>query len=157
MLVAADSQTVFDTWKLYPGLRGEDAGWASSDADTRRWHLLRFGPWRAQGGEPAATWGVGWYRIPFGLPRPGEWRIPYRLCLTLDGAARLYLNGSPFAACRGAGEYVMPLPHPPLNQDGDNVLAIAAYGTAPETGLHQLEIVADEGRMTRRRVLEIQF
>ena len=157
MLVAADSQTVFDTWELYPGLRGEDAGWASSDADTRRWHLLRFGPWRAQGGEPAATWGVGWYRIPFGLPHPGEWRIPYRLRLTLDGAARLYLNGSPFATCRGAGEYVMPLPHPPLNQDGANVLAIAAYGTAPETGLHQLEIAADEGRMTRRRVLEIQF
>ncbi len=51
----------------------------------------------------------------------------------------------------------MPLPRPPLDQDGANVLAIAAYGMAPDTGLHQLEIAADEGRMTRRRVLEIHF
>jgi len=157
MVLAADSQTVLDRWELHPGLRGEKAGWASPDTDTRRWHLLRFGPWRTQGREPAEVWGAAWYRIPFGLPHPEDWQIPYRLRLTLDGTARLYLNGGPFATCRGAGDYVLPFPSPPLRHGGDNVLAVAAYGLTPETGLHRLEIAADEGRMTRRRVLEIHF
>jgi len=76
---------------------------------------------------------------------------------TLHGAAQLYLNGVPLAACEGGGEYVLPLPAPPLNQGGDNLLAIAAYGLRPETGLHHLEVAADTDRMTRSRVLEIRF
>lgn len=157
MLISGHSQTVLDTWELHPGLRGERAGWASLDLDTRRWHLLRLGPWRAQGGEQAEVWGAAWYRIPFALPRPDDWQIPYRLSLTLDGGALLHLNGVPFATCRGAGEYVLPLPAPPLKQGGDNLLAVAAYGLTPETGVHRVDISADEGRMTRRRLLDIRF
>ncbi len=157
MVLAGNGQTVLDRWELHPGLRGEKAGWASSDIEARRWHLLRLGPWRAQGGEPAGVWGAAWYRIPFGLPRPEDWQIPYRLSLTLDGTALLYLNGVPFATCRGAGEYLLSLPSPPLRHGDNNLLAVAAYGLTPETGLHRLEIAADEGRMTRRRLLEIHF
>jgi hypothetical protein len=156
MLVGADGQVVLDAWEVSAGLRGEDAGWAAPELDARRWHLLRFGPWRAQGREPAKVWGAAWYRVPFGLPRSDGWHIPYYVRLTLDGTARLYLNGSPMATCRG-GEHILPLPAPPLRESDNNVLAIAAYGLGSETGLHQLEIAADEGRMTRQRVVEIRF
>jgi hypothetical protein len=156
MLVGAGGQIVLDKWEVSPGLAGEAAGWAKPEFDARRWHLLRFGPWRGQGREPSEVWGAAWYRVPFGLPRSDGWRIPYHMRLTLDGTARLYLNGTPLATCR-SGEHVLPLPVPPLREGADNVLAIAAYGLGSETGLHQLEIAADEGRMTRQRVLAIHF
>ncbi len=156
-LVGDGPAVVLQNWELSPGLAGEAAGWHSAGVDLRRWHHLRFGPWRDQGRLPAGAWGVGWYRVSFGLPRPEAWRIPCHLRLTLHGAAQLYLNGVPLAACEGGGEYVLPLPAPPLNQGGDNLLAIAAYGLRPETGLHHLEVAADTDRMTRSRVLEIRF
>ncbi len=157
MLTSPDGQIVLDNWELSHGLRGEAAGWADPGANTRLWHLLRFGPWRAQGAVPAKVWGAAWYRVPFGLPPPEDWQIAYRLRLTLDGTARLYLNGTPLATCHGAGEYALPLPAPPLERSADNVLAVAAYGLADDTGLHHLEITADKQRMTRRRVLDIRF
>jgi hypothetical protein len=158
-VLGADGKPSPVVWEFASGLGGEAAGWIEADLDVRRWHLLRLGSWREQGRDLAEVWGVGWYRVPFGLAEPEEWEVPYHLRLTLKGTANLYLNGSRLASCRGDGEYVISLPAELLRrgQREENVLVAAVYGSDPQAGLHRLEIAADEGRMTRRRVLEVRF
>ena len=156
-LIGQEGEVIPEKWEIGRGLGGEAAGWPGADVDTRRWHFIGFGPWREQGRDLADMWGVGWYRVPFGLPQPGTWDIPYYLSVTLYGAGNLYLNGRRLATCRGDGDYVLPLPTPPLRQGNGSVLTAALYGLGPQTGLHRVEIAADERRMTRRRLLEIRF
>ncbi len=156
-LVGAQGSVPIGNWEVCSGPAGEAAGWAKLDLDASQWHLLRLGAWRAQGRELAEMWGVGWYRVAFGLPRAGTWRIPYYLDLGLHGSALLYLNGTRFADCQGDGAYRLPLPAPPLEQGGDNLLAAAVFGLAPEAGLDQAEVTADQQQMTRRRTLSIKF
>jgi hypothetical protein len=152
----AEGEPIGD-WQLWAGLAGEGAGWREWDLDTSRWHFLRLGPWRRQGREPSKVEGVGWYRVPFGLPRPGAWQIPYYLGLTVHGTAAVYLNGALLAICQGDGAYRLPLPAPLLAQGDDNLLAAAVYGLTPETGLDRVEIGADREQMTRRRTLTVKF
>jgi len=156
-LTGDEGQVIPCKWEFSAGLRGEAAGWEGPGAEVSRWHLLRLGPWREQGREVAEIRGVGWYRVPFALPQPEDWRIPYHLHLAMSGAANLYLNGVHLATCQGDGDYVLPLPTPPLRQGEENVLALALYGLEPQTGLQRLEIAAEEERMGRRRVLGIRF
>jgi len=144
-------------WELCVGLAGEAAGWTQFDLEASRWHFLRFGPWRRQGREPAKVAGVGWYRLPFGLPRPDGWQIPYYLGLNLHGSGAVYLNGARLATCDGPGSYLLPLPSPPLSQGEENILAAAIYGLTPQVGLDRVEISADRSHMTRRRTLTIRF
>ncbi len=125
--------------------------------DVRRWHFIRFGPWREQGRDLMGVRGVGWYRVPFELPRADGWNLHYRLSATLYSGGNVYLNGRLLAACRGEGRYVLPLPGAPLRQGDVNVVALTLYGLGPETGLHRLEVAADGERITRRRVLDIRF
>ena len=156
-LAGARGEPIPVTWEICPALAGEAAGWAEREADTHGWHFVRFGPWREQGRDLADVRGVGWYRVPFGLPRSEGWKIPYRLRVTLHGGGNIYLNGDLLATCSGDGDYVLPLPTPPLRHGDENMIAAALYGMGPQTGLHWLEVRADEGRMTRQRVLEIRF
>ena len=157
LLTGEQGEAPLGDWEVCAGLAGESAGWTQLDLDTSRWHFLRFGPWRRQGREVAKVSGVGWYRIPFGLPRPGEWRIPYDLRLDLRGSAAVFVNGSRVATCLGDGVYRVLLPAAVLTEGGENILALAVHGLAPETGVNRIEIAADRERMTRRRALSIGF
>jgi hypothetical protein len=143
-------------WEVCFGLAGEASGHATLGADKRDWHHIRLGPWREQGSKLAEVWGVGWYNLPFELPRAGPWHVPYYARVDLHGAGRLYFNGRPVATVRGSREYVLPIPETVAAGDA-NVLAAALYGLEPETGLHAVEVAADEDSMTRRRTLEIRF
>ncbi len=145
------------SWEVCSGLAGEQAGWTAADLEVAQWHYIRFGPWRTKGRELSDVAGVGWYRVPFGIARPDEWRVPYYLTLTLHGTAALYLNGNRFAECAGDGKYRLPLPPPPLAVGDNNLLAAAVYGATVETGLDSIEIAADQQQMTRRRTLVIKF
>jgi hypothetical protein len=157
-VLSGQNRTRIAEWDVCSGLAGEDAEWTKlDDLDTSNWHFLRFGPWRTKGRELSEVWGVGWYRIPFGIARPGEWRVPYYLLLSLHGNAALYLNGERFASCLGDGKYRLPLPPPPMAQGDDNLLAAAVYGLTPDTGIDSVEISADRQQMTRRRTLTIKF
>jgi hypothetical protein len=155
-LAGADGTAIPVRWELCPGLAGEAAGW-DGEAEARRWHFIRFGPWRERGTELAAVRGVGWYRASFALPEAEAWTVPYHLRVELSGAGRLYANGKPLAALRGDGRYVLPLPGFGLRAGEENVVAAALYGLSPQTGLHRLDVGAEEGQMTRRRRLEIRF
>ncbi|MHC4506593.1 MAG: hypothetical protein ACYTFI_25150, partial [Planctomycetota bacterium] len=146
-----------ESWEIYSSLAGESAGWTQPDVDVRRWHRIRFGPWREQGRDLVGVRGVGWYRVPFDLPEADGWNLHYRLSGTLYSAGAVYINGDRLAACRGEGRYVLPLPGPPLRAGEDNVVALALYGLGPQTGLHRLAIAADEEHMTRQRVVDIRF
>jgi hypothetical protein len=143
-------------WQVCAGLAGEAAGFPATEVDTRRWHYLRFGPWREQGSDLAEVTGVGWYRATFDLPKPGEWTLPYYAYLKLAGAGALYLNGRTLATVSGDGEYVVPIPIA-TGADEANVLAAALYGFEPKVGLYSLEIAADSSQMRRHRQLEIRF
>ena len=156
--LGADSAALpLESWEISVGLPGEAAGWQTPGLDLSRWHFIRFGPWRNQGSALADFPGVGWYRVPFGLPRSREWRIPYYLKVSLTGTAALYLNGARLATCRGDGSYRVPLPEAQLSSDQENLLAAAIYGFTEETGLRRVEIEADQEQMTKRRALEIRF
>jgi hypothetical protein len=107
---------------------------------------------------------VGWYRVPFGIPQAGDWRIPYQVKLDVAGAAVLWLDGRPLATCGGdgpalsgvEGRYTIPVPEA-LVRPGENTLAAAVYGFSDATGLRRVEVAADESRMTKQRALEIRF
>ena len=156
-LVGGQGSTPIANWEVCPELAGEADGWTKVDLDVSRWHLLRLGPWRAQGREPSAVAGVGWYRVPFGLPRPEAWRVSYYVNLTLHGSTVLYVNGSRLAGCRGDGSYRVPLSAPPVLEGEESVLAAAVYGLAPGTGLDKLQIAGDREAMTRRHTISIKF
>jgi hypothetical protein len=156
-LTGESGEMVVGNWEAAEGLAGESAGWQGLPVDTRRWHFVRFGPWREQGRDLAEVRGVGWYRVPFGLPRAGEWRIPYRALIDLSGTAAVYLNGALIATCQGNGRYLLPLPSELLVEGGENVLSLAVYGLSPDTGVGRVEVRAEEERMARRRVVEIRF
>lgn len=156
-VIAKEGESIPVKWEICPALAGEAAGWAGEHGDTGGWHFIRFGPWREQGRELTDVRGVGWYRVAFDLPRSDGWTIPYRLSLTLHGGGNVYLNGELVATCAGDGDYVLPLPTPPLRHGDENVTAIALYGMGPQTGLRRLEVRADRQRMTRQRVLEARF
>jgi hypothetical protein len=156
-ITAGETAAVLTGWEVCPGLAGEQAGWTGLDLDVAQWHFVRFGPWRTKGRELSDVAGVGWYRVPFGIARPDEWRVPYYLTLTLHGTAALYLNGNRFAECAGDGKYRLPLPAPPLAAGDSNLLAAAVYGATAETGIDSIEIAADQQQMTRRRTLVIKF
>jgi hypothetical protein len=146
-----------ESWEVAPLLAGEEAGWTGLDVAMRRWHFIRFGPWREQGRDLVGVRGVGWYRLPFELPRSGDWSIHYRLEATLRSAGAVFVNGTRLATCSGEGSYILPLPAPPLRDGAENVVAFALYGLGPQTGLHRMELAADEEQMTRRRLLDIRF
>ena len=156
-IVTESGAPALEGWQVCPGLAGEAAGFAGSELDTKRWHLIRFGPWREQGRELSDVWGPGWYRVSFELPRSGDWRIPYYLDADLKGAGKLYLGGRPLATVSGDGKYVLPLSAPPLAYGESNCLAAALYGVEEQTGLYELSVAADQSRMTKRRVLEVRF
>lgn len=156
-LTSAQGDVPIAAWEVCPGTAGEADGWTALDLDASQWHLLRFGPWRAQGRDLADVLGVGWYRVPFGIPRPGEWRIPYYLTANLHGAGVLYLNGTRYAGCNGNGAYKLALPSPPLQTDAENILAAALYGVNPDTGIYSLTIAADRQHMTRRHTVSVKF
>lgn len=156
-LIDSSGAAVEARWDLCRGLAGEAAGWAATGLEPRRWHFLRFGPWREQGPEPAQVRGVGWYRVSFALPEAEEWTVPYHLRLEVSGAGRVYVNGEPLAALQGEGEYLLPLPAAGLRAGGENVIALALYGESPRTGLHRLDVGSDESQTARRRRLEIRF
>ena len=156
-LLTDDGSRLLDQWEISDGLAGEAVGWQNPELDLARWHFLRFGPWRAGGGDLAEANGVGWYRLPFGLPSPEDWQIPYRLRVTLTGRAVLYLNGVHLATCCGDGTYDLPLPAALLNHGEQNLLAAAVYGLSPNTGLEHIEVAADQDHMTQRRTVEVQF
>ena len=144
-------------WYVCPGLAGEAAGYAGNQADTRRWHYIRFGPWREQGKDLSGVWGPGWYRMALDLPEPGPWTIPYYARVEIAGGGKLYWNGRPLARVQGDGTYLLPVSSSVTPAEGGNVLAVALYGLSPQTGLYSAEVSADEDLMTRRRVLEIRF
>jgi hypothetical protein len=150
-------ETRLTDWEVCPGLAGDVSGYAATGADTRGWLHVRLGPWRQQGGKLADVWGVGWYNLPFELPRSGLWRIPYYAHLDLRGAGKVYFNGHLVVTVKGDGEYVLPLAEGTTNAGDRNVLAAALYGLSEETGLHAAEVSADERFMTRQRTLEIRF
>jgi len=154
---SAQGSVPISAWQVYSGLPGEAEGWAQLGLDTARWHLLRFGPWRTQGRELADVTGVGWYRMPFGTPRLGEWRVPYYLTVALQGTGVLYLNGSRYAECSGNGTYRLALSSPPLQTDAENALVAAVYGLTPDTGIYAVQIAADRQQMTRRHTVSIKF
>ena len=154
---SAQADVPIPTWQVYSGLSGEAEGWAQLDLDTARWHLLRFGAWRAQGRELADATGVGWYRVPFGTPRLGEWRVPYYLTVSIQGAGVLYLNDKRYAECGGSGTYRLALSSPPLQTEAENILAAAVYGLAPDTGIYTVEIAADRRQMARKHAVSIKF
>ena len=154
---SAQGSVPIPAWQVYSGLSGEADGWTQLDLDTAQWHLLRFGSWRTQGRKLADVTGVGWYRVPFGTPRLGEWRVPYYLTINLQGAAALYLNGSRYAGCNGNGTYRLALSSPPLQTEAENALSAAVYGLTPETGIYAVEIAADRQQMTRRHAVSIKF
>ena len=157
-LLGPDGPAPVEGWQVCAGLGGEAKGWTRPGVDTSTWHLLRFGPWREQGGELATVSGVGWYRVPFGLPDARQWQIPYYLTVSLTGSAALYLNGHPLGVCLGDGTYSISLPGDWLNHgDQENVLAAAVYGVADATGLRRVEVAADRDHMTKRRAVEIRF
>jgi|GEM_PF-2940011 len=156
-LLTDDGSRLLDEWEISDGLAGEAVGWQNPELDLARWHFLRFGPWRAGGGDLAEANGVGWYRLPFGLPSPEAWHIPYRMRVTLTGSAALYLNGVHLATCCGDGAYDLPLPAALLNDGEQNLLAAAVYGPSPNTGLERIEVAADQDHMTQRRALEVRF
>jgi len=156
-LITQHGEAPLEDWVLCPGLAGEQAGYAGEQTDTRRWHYIRFGPWREQGGDLRDVWGPGWYRVGLNLPDPGPWTIPYYARVQIVGGGKLYWNGQPLATIRGDGAYRVPVPSSVSAAEGGNVLAAALYGISPQTGLYAAEIAADEDRMTRRRELEIRF
>ncbi len=142
-------------WEVCPSFRGEAAGYPSADVDERPWHFIRLGAWREQGRDLAEVSGVGWYRMTFELPKPDSWNIPYYLDLNLRGTGKVYLNGTPIAVVRGDGVHHLPVPSSLLGRA--NVLAVAVFGAAKDTGLYSAQVAADESRMTRRRNVEIRF
>ena len=156
-LLTDDASRLLDEWEISGGLAGEAAGWQGPQLDLARWRLLRFGPWRAGGRDLAEADGVGWYRLPFGLPSPEAWNISYRMRVTLTGSAALYLNGAYLATCCGDGTYDLPLPAALVNGGEQNLLAAAVYGLSPNTGLEHIEVAADQDHMTRRRTVEVRF
>ncbi len=157
-LLGPDSQAPVQGWQVCAGLGGEAKGWTQPGVDTSTWHFLRFGPWREQGGELAMVSGVGWYRVPFGLPDARQWQIPYQLTVSLTGSAALYLNGHPLGLCPGDGTYSISLPGAWLNHgDQENVLAVAVYGLADATGLRRVVVAADGDHIAKRRAVEIRF
>jgi hypothetical protein len=153
----SDGSLPLERWEVSVGLAGEFSGWTGLGLDVGDWHFIRFGPWRKQGRELAGVTGVGWYRVPFGLPHPGAWRIPYQLEVDLGGPAALYLNGEGLATCPGGGLYVVPLSEARVRGGDENVLAAAVYGVGPEAGINRVEIAADREHMTKRRKVEIRF
>ena len=156
-LITQVGEAPLEDWYLCPGLAGEAAGYGGNLTDTRRWHYIRFGPWREQGKDLADVWGPGWYRMALELPDPGPWTIPYYARVEIAGGGRLYWNGRPLATVQGDGTYLLPVSSPGTLAEGGNVLAAALYGLSPQTGLYSAEVSADEGLMTRRRALEIRF
>lgn len=156
-LITQVGEASLEDWQVCPGLAGEAAGYADYEADTRRWHYIRFGPWREQGKDLADVWGPAWYRMALDLPNPGPWTIPYYARVEIVGGGRLYWNGRPLAAVQGDGTYLLPVSAPTTSDGGSNVLAAALYGLSPQTGLYSAEVSADEGLMARRRALEIRF
>jgi hypothetical protein len=157
VVVVGDGEPLsLTTWEMSTGLAGELAGWNRQDHNTSDWHFIRFGPWRRQGRELARAAGLGWYRVPFGLPEPGKWQVPYRVTIDLTGAAVLWLNGRPLATCVGDGRYSIPIPQA-LVRPGENMLAAIVYGADEATGLRRVEVAADEARMTRATTLEVRF
>lgn len=152
-LSGAGAEVVVEGWEMCRGLGGEAAGWGDGIGRLQREHFVRFGPWRDRSGE----WGVGWYQIPFSTPAPGQWTIPYRLELTAQGAGALYLNGRRLGNFAGDGEFVVPLPTPPLAQGEENLVAVALYGVSPQTGLGKLVIAAEDDQIARRRAVHIAF
>ncbi len=157
LLVTDLGTAALEDWQVCPGLAGEAAGYPGYEVDTRRWHYLRFGPWRERGKDLAGIWGVGWYRMSLDLPDPGDWTIPYYARVELVGGGKLYWNGDPLATVQGDGTYVLPILAPRAPGERSNVLAAALYGLTPQTGLYAAEVTADEDLMTRRRTLEIRF
>lgn len=155
-IITESGETKLTAWEVCVGLAGEASGYATLGADKRDWHNIRLGPWREQGSKLAEVWGVGWYNLPFELPRAGAWHVPYYAWVDLHGAGKLYFNGGPMATVQGSGEYLLPIPETVAAGDA-NALAAALYGLAPETGLYAVEVAADEDSMTRRRTLEIRF
>jgi len=49
ILITDGREVPLTEWQVCAELAGEAAGFAASEADTRSWHYLRFGPWREQG------------------------------------------------------------------------------------------------------------
>ncbi len=156
-MVGVDGAAPITGWECRVGLIGEARGWTAQDLDVTSWHFIRFGPWRQQGSDLEKVSGIGWYRVPFGLPKPRRWTIPYRVAVTTAGAATVYLNGNLLGFCPGDGVHTFSAPSEWLSYDKDNVLAIAVYGAADDIGLRRVEIAADRTHMTRRRAIEIRF
>ncbi len=142
-------------WQLCPSLRGELAGWGSRNVAEGPWHFIRLGAWREQGSALADVKGVGWYRMAFGLAQADGWSIPYYLDFDLRGGGKVYFNGLPIGAAQEDGAYHLPVPSSVAERD--NILAIAVYGSAADTGLYSANVEADESKMTRRRTVEIRF
>ena len=156
-LTGLDGEVPITNWEVSMGLAGEARGWTGQDLDVTSWHLIRFGPWRQQGRDLAKLSGIGWYRVPFGLPQPRRWRIPYQVTVSVTGAAAVYLNGHLLGFCPGDGTYTFPAPGEWLTADRENVLALAVFGVTEATGLRRVEIAADRAHMTKRRAVEIRF
>jgi hypothetical protein len=155
-MVGDGEPLVLTSWEVSTQLEGEQAGWNRDEHELSDWHFVHFGPWRRQGKELAGAAGVGWYRVPFALPQPGAWRIPYQVKLDITGAAVLWLDGRPLATCGDEGRYTIPVPEA-LVRPGENTLAAAVYGFSDATGLRRVEVAADESRMMKQRTLEIRF
>jgi len=156
-LIGVDGAVPVTTWEVSVGLAGEALGWTQQECDVSTWHLIRLGPWRQQGRDLAKVSGIGWYRVPFGLPEKRQWRIPYQVTVAVTGAAALYLNGHSLGVCPGDGTYAFPAPGEWLSADRENVLAAAVYGPTDATGLQRVEVAADRAHMSKRRAVEVKF
>lgn len=148
---------VLENWEVSPGLAGEAAGWAGLKSPAEPASLVRLGPWREQGAREESLTGLGWYRLPFTLPKSEAWEIPYQAHLTLTGNAQVYLDGVRLATLLGPGRITLPLPASLLATGSDHLLAVALYDPAGKPALEAVEVSAVKAGMTRRRQLEIRF
>lgn len=144
-------------WKLSVGTQGQNQGYFSPDFDDSKWQTVQLGDWK-KANDTASYDGIGWYRMSFDLTRPEGWIIPVKLQLEAETDALIYLNGHLIGRYNGIGwQREFYLHESYLNEQGENVLAIAVRNAGGQGGLIQAKIVPYKEYSVKSNQLALTF